>query len=172
MKNFQTFLQENESRDPGGKIMKMIDRDFKYNESKSPIVTEHRRESIETVEAWLRGEAPLAQYGDDKYRCVIMPNHRELCFKEGDPTPVPMGRWMDWHEKHWEMSGARYRKMPTAARAERECREQVEKWVADEYEDLKLDFWEPNNEWPHPKSTSERSARFRAIPKRRKKKND
>ena len=55
MKTFQIFLRENESRDPGGKLMKMIDWGFKYDSSKASMVTEHRREGIITsCVSWLK----------------------------------------------------------------------------------------------------------------------
>jgi hypothetical protein len=114
------------------------------------------RFQAEAVLQYLDGEPPLASYSDGKYRCVIMgmdvsnpdspydPKGKgiELTFKEGDPTPVPTGSWMDWHESHWKVSEQQYQRLPVAQRAALEAREQVEKWIPEQYERKRRQWYE------------------------------
>jgi hypothetical protein len=143
-------------RDPGGRIERSIDKDYRYNDHFEPSYYNDLRQSdIENVISYLHGKKPLAEYDNGQYRCAIMGPYywssgrrhgvagTELIFKNGDLTPVPSGKWVDMPDDHWGISKKDWASMPMEDRAMREAREQVETWAPHEYELLKKVFYNP-----------------------------
>jgi hypothetical protein len=67
---------------------------------------------------------------------------RKIVFK-GGWEPALGGKWMDWEEDHWGLSGREYRAMPRPKRAELECREQVTRWVPGQFYERWLETYFP-----------------------------
>jgi hypothetical protein len=136
-------------------IIKEIDQKFKVDKFFNDHVGERRKNQVRVAIAYLKGAKPIAEYSDGKYRCVIMDSEYdfyELTFKEGDPHPVPSGKWMNYPEKHWfpkalwkneEEILRLWKNMPFEERARMECKEQVEKWIPKQYEKHKFEFYHP-----------------------------
>jgi hypothetical protein len=122
-----------------------IDRNFKYEgtDPATKMLNELRQSQIVAVDSYLAGRPIAGEYSDGKWRAVITGGGRKLMFKEGDPTPVPSGTWMDWPEASWGISEAKYKALPRSTRAGMEAKEQVERWIPKEYQQLRQEFYSP-----------------------------
>lgn len=137
-------LQEAKIEIPDKSWVHKIDNRF------APFVKEEYEERVRDVKKYLNdpeGET-LAEYSKGKYTCVITRNGRKLYFRNDlKEYPVPAGNWMGRYENDWEskygISRWDYSDMSRAEKAEIECKEQVNSWIADEYETLFMKFYFP-----------------------------
>jgi len=112
----------------------------------SPTVLDDRKDSRRDIElllwqpcnitvAWSGGfgvYVPPVQYG------------RIFIFKKGWLEPVPLGIWMGWPEEEWNISENEWSKMSMKDKAKLEAKEQVTKYVADEYYNSWLSTYAPD----------------------------
>jgi hypothetical protein len=112
-------------------IIREIDAHHKVDARFSPSVQAHRDRQVKAVLGYLEGRyKPVGKWFSIKYGCAILddPDHTFLFFKNGDPHPVPCGKWMGWPEKQWHISAAKYKKLSLEERATLECKEQVTRY--------------------------------------------
>jgi len=106
-------------------------------------VQENHDEAVADIRRIETGHAVFhAVVVDGDYACGIMRGHRVIYFRRGW-EPVPVGYWMDWAESGWGISEAAYKKLLVEARAALECREQLDRWIALEYDLQWLEYYEP-----------------------------
>jgi hypothetical protein len=127
-------------------IIREIDAHHKVDARFSPSVQAHRDRQVRAVLGYLEGRyKPVGKWFSSKYGCAILddPDHTFLFFKNGDPHPVPCGKWMGWPEKHWHISAAKYKKLSLKERATLECKEQVKRYVSKQWLFEYVSFYMP-----------------------------
>ena len=117
-------------------VRNRIDTAHQVDPRFSSSVQEHWDRHVEAVLGFLDGRyEPVGEWSARKYRCIILndPGHTFLYFKNGDPHPVPSGKWMGWPERHWNIPNSKYKKLSLGERATLECKEQVARYVSKQW---------------------------------------
>lgn len=132
----------------GEKVIKQLGKAIGTDSDQySPFVREGRDRCRQLIIEYLRGSKPsLSEFSDGHYGSVILddPSNYEVIFKDGW-APAISGKWMGFEEEHWGLSKQDYKSMKEEDRAELDCREQVSKWIPDQFYGRWLETYHPED---------------------------
>lgn len=113
------------------------------------IVPQKVEEARASLIIWLkdRNGRTLAKASNKKYTVVIT-RHRRIIYIRNDMPwfPACAGMWMDFPERHWNISRYKYHKLPEEERAKLEANEQL-RYTAREFEEFWIETWVPDHYW-------------------------
>ncbi len=111
------------------------------------IVPQRIEQARASLIVWLKdsGAQTQATASDRKYT-VIITRHRQIIYIRNDMPGLPAyaGIWMDFPEKHWNITRYKYHKLPEGERAKLEAHEQL-RHVVHEFEQLWVETWFPDD---------------------------
>lgn len=113
----------------------------------SPWLQECRDMSENAVSAFLQGESPLVSVTEGEYTVHVMPSHRMIITKAGEPRPAPVGKWMGWWDPDIQevhgLSEEQYSKLSLNEQAKLDAVVQAKKYAPSEYASHFYNFWHP-----------------------------
>lgn len=103
------------------------------------IELDHRLQIADIIRFLLHPRLPVYSHRNGPWTAVIS-GDRDFMFHKDDLRPVPGGFWMGWPEDEWKLP---WEEMTVAEQAAFETKEQVTKYVPDQYHLQLMEFYYP-----------------------------